>query len=161
MRKLKTTNMGTPLTPEKLYLLRRLRKARRLTKKVPLFAFQMMKEEHPDYTYEEYCADLRRRSKPKPKRKGKSPLMRYGRYWRIQKLVKEFHAKGNHDCIRRANILRQNITKRYKIRYSINKEGAEYSFSALIPIERIETLVHSINQCKTAEEAEALILSFK
>ncbi|WP_289035014.1 hypothetical protein, partial [uncultured Flavobacterium sp.] len=69
--------MGKPFTPQRLANIRRMRKARRLYKKQPLFAYDILCKEYPDYTYDKFWDDLRYRRKPK-RRKGKSALVRYG-----------------------------------------------------------------------------------
>ncbi|WP_316787752.1 hypothetical protein [Pedobacter frigoris] len=142
-----------PFSPERLHHIRRLRKARRYFKQTPLFAFGRMVEEYPDYSFEQFTDDLRRRTKPK-KRKGRSPLTRYGRFRRIEKLLSEFRLTGDHDAIRKAIRLRKHLVHPYRVQFRIGKDRYEHCFSALIPIEQIEELVSSLSSVTSMEQAQ-------
>lgn len=48
-------------SPERLYKIRRLRKARRLFKQIPLFAYHIMRTTDEQYKYEDFLDDLRLR----------------------------------------------------------------------------------------------------
>ena len=50
--------------------------ARRLNRKYPLFAIEMMREKYPDYNEEQFKEDTRIKKKGKSMRKVKSPLKR-------------------------------------------------------------------------------------
>lgn len=136
-----------------------MRKARRLFKIAPLFAYQMMCQDYEQYTYPQFLDDLRRRT-PKRKRKGKSPLVRFGRYSRINKLINEYQSTGNFDLLREADRLRGVITKPYRVLVKIKNRYKEYFFSALIPMCQIEELMMKINGCKTEEEVEKIVEQF-
>ena len=151
--------MGRPFSPERLMLIRRMRRARRLHKQVPLFAFALMQQEYPEYTFSDFYSDLRLRSKPK-RRKGKSPLVRFGRYWRIQELISRFHATGDYDLLRRANKLRAQLTKPYRVLVKLKGEAIEYTFSPLIPIGRMEQLMQKFKGCETEQQVDAVIAEF-
>jgi len=142
-------------SPKRLFLIRRLRKARRLWKKQPLFAYHMMQEQYPGYTFAEFQEDLRLRSR-KRKRKGKSGLCRYGRYQKIQQLLDEFHMTRDFDRIREADRLRRNITKPYRVMIRLEGETREFEFQAVVPVERIKALVQNARACKTWSEFEIL-----
>lgn len=60
-------------SPERLQHIRRLRKARRLFKQQPLFAYNIMSGSYEDYSLSDFLEDLRYR-KPRKKKKGKKFL---------------------------------------------------------------------------------------
>ena len=148
--------MGKPFSPERLANIRRMRKARRLYKKQPVFAFAIMVAEYPEYTIEKFWDDLRYRRPPK-KKKGKSSLVRYGRYRRMEQLNGQYLATGNLEYGLQAVRLRRNMTKPYRVLVRVSGQEIEYSFSPLIPIERIENLVRELSNCKDLAEADKLI----
>jgi hypothetical protein len=152
--------MGKPFTPERLENIRRMRRARRLYRKAPLFAFEMMREEYPQYTYENFCDDLRYRTARKRKR-GKSQLARYGRYRRMEKLKEQFRQTGNSDFALQAQKLHRNMTKPYRVLARVSGETWEYTLSPLIRIDDIEKLVALLNDCPTVEDAHALVGQFR
>lgn len=152
--------MVTPLTPEKLQNLRRLRKARRLYKQTPLFAYQLMQQEYPNYSYAKFMDDLRRRTKKKIRKK-KSPLVIFGRYWRIDKLMVQFRSTKDFTLLEMAIKLRKNITKPYRMLVKLKGECMEFTFSPFTPIERIEQLNERFKQCTTQEEIEKVFNDFK
>ncbi len=149
-----------PFSPERLAHIRRLRKARRLFKTQPLFAFLLMKADYPGYTHTEFLDDLRRRSKKKHKAK-KSPLCRYGRYLRIDKLMTRYRETGEDVLILQAMRLRANITRPYRVLVRLAGQYTEYFFSPLISIERIEKLNENFCACKTWEEVERVREEFE
>jgi hypothetical protein len=146
-------------SPERLLKIRRLRKARRLFKTTPLFAYTQMKAIYPDYTYEEFLDDLRPRRIRKAKKK-KSSLARFGRYLRIEQLKSQFRLTRNYECIIKAEQLRRNITKPYRVMVKLKENCMEYTFSPLIPIGRIEQLVISLNSCKSEQEVDQAVNQF-
>lgn len=145
---------------ERLYSIRRLRKARRLFKRFPLFAFEMMRETYPEYEYELFWDDLRRRT-PKKKRKKKSPLVRYGRYWRMDKLISQFRLTKNFELIEQANQLRRQITKPYRMVIRLKGMRKEYFFSPFISIERIEELNRKFKIDMTEQQVDAIVDEFR
>lgn len=151
---------GQPFSPERLRNIRRLRKARRLFKQTPLFAFHLMELEYPGYTQDEFLEDLRRRTKRKPKPK-KTPLNRYGRYYRIQVLKERYANTGDEEAIRMAMKLQAVITKPYRFLVRFKNQAKEFSLSPLIPISRVEELNQSFTTCKTMVEVEQLIDAFQ
>ncbi len=151
--------MGKPFTPQRLAAIRRMRKARRLYKKQPLFAYDMLRTEYPGYTYDQFRDDLRYRRKPK-RRKGKTPLARYGRYWRMQQLTAQYSSTGNIVYGLQAQRLRKYMTKPYRVKVRIGREVLEYRFSPLIRIEAIEQLTAALPQCSTPAEADTLVEQF-
>ncbi|WP_118975766.1 hypothetical protein [Taibaiella koreensis] len=146
-------------SPERLFKIRRLRKARRLFKKEPLFAFHNMCIEYPDYTITEFQDDLRRRTKKK-KKFSKTPLSRYGRYWRMLQLKDRYQCTKDEKLIIKAMKLQANMTKPYRLRVRLKDLCWEYQFSPLIPIGEIESLVQQFNACQTEREVETIYKTF-
>lgn len=151
--------MGKPFSPERLENLRRMKKARRLNKRQPLFAFLLMSGEYTDYTYEQFLDDLRYRRPPK-KRKGKSGLVRFGRYRRMESLIVEYQLNGNIETAIKAKQLRERMTKPYRVQFRVKGEVMEYQLSALIPIEQIEKFVAELADCKSSVQANELFDRF-
>lgn len=152
--------MGKPFTPERLMNIRRMRKARRLFKKQPLFAFETMCNEYPDYTYQLFSDDLRYRKKPK-KRKGKSPLVRFGRYRRMEKLNDLYRTTKNIEYALQSQRLYRRMSQSYRVMVRINGYVNEYAFSPLIPIEKIEWLTAELGKCSTERQADELVDQFR
>lgn len=152
--------MGKPFTAERLQNIRRMRRARRLFKKQPLFAFETMRSTYPDYTAEQFADDLRYRTKPK-KRKGKSSLARFGRYRRMEKLGELYRATQNSDYALQAQNLRRRMTQPYRILVRLEDGTMEYSFSSLIPIEKIELLTAELPKCRTQQQATEKVKQFR
>lgn len=152
--------MGKPYTPERLASIRRMRKARRLFKKEPLFAYDILSREHPSYSLDDFWEDLRYRTNPK-RRKAKSPLTRFGRFRRMEQLNELYWATENADYALKAQQLRRNMTKPYRMLLKIEGKIWEYSFSALIRIEEMERLSKELSGCKTLNEVETHIEQFR
>ncbi|WEK21325.1 MAG: hypothetical protein P0Y49_09245 [Candidatus Pedobacter colombiensis] len=146
-------------SPERLMHIRRLRKARRLYKKIPLFAYYQMLQEYPGYALSEFWEDLRIRRKPKPKSK-KSNAIKYGRYWRIQKLLKAYGDTGDINLMVQAKKLQERIAKPYQVFVKLGRECYEFSFSCYIPLEKIEMLTKQFRACKTVEEIDTVNKQF-
>jgi hypothetical protein len=152
--------MGNPFTPQRLENIRRLRKARRLFKQTPLFAFHLMKQDYPDYTNEQFVDDLRRRSKTKQK-KSKTTLCRYGRYNRFLSLTRQFQDSGDQRLAEQAMQLRRNMTKPYRVLVRCGRESREFSLSPLIPFRDVEELNRQLCTCQTMLEAVELVENFR
>lgn len=152
--------MGKPFTPERLERIRRMRKARRLYKKQPLFAFQMMLTDYPDYTHELYMDDLRYRKKPK-KRNGRFNPHRFGRYSKIMELLRQYERTGNSDFALRAIQMRAYMTRPYRVLVRVGGEEIEYSFSPRIPVRSIENLLSQFSGCKTEAEVGSIVSEFR
>lgn len=152
--------MGKPFTPERLANIRRLRKARRLYKKQPLFAYHQLCGEYFNYSHEQFLNDLRYRNKPK-QRKGKSTMLRYGRYRRMEKLLDLYRETDNMEYALTALQLRRNLTKPYRVLVKIAGETWEYSFSPLIAIQQIENLISALAPCRTVKEVEELVERYR
>lgn len=149
--------MSSKFSPERLYRIRRLRRARRLWKQQPIFAYPQMREEYPTYSYEEFCDDLRRRSKERRRRKGRSPLVRYGRYGAFLRLMADYQSNGSWESVRRAMALRKRMTMPYRLRVQIGGQGYEYTLSPYIPQSQIEELALNVRACKSFNEVERMV----
>lgn len=151
--------MRKQFSPERLANIRRLRRARYLYRKLPLFAFEMMKAQFPGYDYQQFLEDLRYRRPPK-KRKSRTGLLRYGRYSRIEQLNASYMVTGKIEFALKAMQLRRNIAKPYRVVLRLKGEQLEWQFSPLIRIERIEELVAVLAHCTDATQAQKLIDRF-
>ena len=151
--------MGKPFSAERLFNIRRIRKARRLFRQQPLFAFALMCEVYTDYTYFNFLDDLRYRKAPK-KRKGKAALQRYGRFDRVQQLMERYKETRNLDDAIAAKRLRDLMTKPYRVWYRCEGVTVEVCFSPLIPLIQIENLVLRLKSVQTGEEAQGLVAEF-
>jgi len=152
--------MGKKFSPERLASLRRMRMARRLFKKQPLFAYCMMLEAYPDYTHAQFLDDLRYRRPPKS-RKGKNGIQKYGRYCRMEELLHRYRQDGNIAHALQAQKLRERMAKPYRVRVTIGSYRLEYGFSPLVPIAHIGHLVGSLGRCSTEQEADRLVQQFR
>ncbi|WP_130855625.1 hypothetical protein [Olivibacter jilunii] len=154
--------MKTPRTfsPERLAKIRRMRKARRLWKQVPLFAFSLMAAEYPGYSHMAFLCDLRRRS-PKKRRHAKAYLSRFGRYLRMQELAKRFKLEGNIEDGIKAQVLQKNMTKPYRLLTRTKDGSMEFLFSPLTPIVQIERLSQSLRNCRSNSEVESMVEAFR
>lgn len=152
--------MGKPFSKERLLKIQRLRKARRLWAKEPLFAFFIMQELYKDYTYAEFMDDLRLR-KPRKKKQGKSQRIKYGRYNRMNQLYTEYELTGNLNYAIEAEKLFRRLRKPYLLRVRINGIRIEYTFNACIPLKAIENLNQEIQNCASEAEVDAKVKVFR
>ncbi len=152
--------MGKPFTPERLANIRRMRKARRLFRKQPLFAYTLMVESYPGYCYLQFVDDLRLR-RPRKRKKGKSPLVRYGRYNRMEELKAKYRNTGNIDYAIQAQKLRKHLTKPYRVQVRLYKQIIEYNFSPVVNIREIEQLVEKLSACENESQADIIVADFR
>lgn len=149
------------LSPESLYKLRCLRKARRLWKSVPMLAYAIMCDDYPGYTYEHFLSDLRPKGKRKTKSKcGKNPLQRYGRYTRMQQLVQDYYCTKALEPLIQASKLKARMALPYQMEIAISGECRRYQFSPRISLADMEQLNEAIEKCATASEADRLYEDF-
>lgn len=148
--------MSNAFSPQRLAAIRRMRQARRLFKVQPLFAFHQMLVDYPAYTVEDFWEDLRYRSRPK-RRKGRCPLVAYGRYSRMMQYRELYRSTGIAEYGLHVLRLRKNMTKPYRVLVKIKGEAGLYTLAATIPIERIERLTSDLQTCVGLQEAERLI----
>lgn len=153
-------NKRGPLSKESLEKLRRLRKARREQKNFPLFAFAEMQSEFCEYSEGDFAEDLRRRSKPKKKRAKKNPLLKFGRYRKIQALLVEFDRTHDFSLIERANKLRPLIRQYYRVKIRKGDHACEYFYAPECDYDKIAVLCNKMGKCATWEEVDALDKAF-
>lgn len=152
--------MGRKFTPERLESTRRMRRARRLYRKQPLFAYAILSGEYMEYSYEQFLDDLRYRTKPKRKEK-KTMLTRYGRYRRMAELLERYRNTGELEPAIQAQRLRKRMTKPYRVLVKINGESIEYGFEPTIAIAEIERLTSDLKFCKSEKDADEMIAEFR
>lgn len=140
--------------------IRRLRKARRYFRQIPLFAFHDMQQEYPNYTYEEFLDDLRYR-KPRKKRKAQNQLKKFGRYERMQKLLTLYRLTQEVAHAIEAKKLRDRLSKPYRVRVRMDNQYIEYNLSPLARIEDVEKLTGQLATVRTEQEADHLITEFR
>lgn len=152
--------MGKPFTAERLEAIRRMRKARRLFRNEPLFAYMLLSLEYVDYSYAQFLDDLRYRTKAKRK-ETKSTLTRFGRYRRMLELLDRYEKTGVLDYAIQAQRLRKRMTKPYRVLIKINGQCIEYGFEPTIAIAEIERLTANLNGCATERDADQMIAEFR
>lgn len=152
--------MGKPFTPERLAAIRRMRRARRLYRQQPLFAYHILCGIYPGYSHEKFMEDLRYRRPPKHRR-GRNSLTRYGRYARMEQLADRYQQTGNTEDALQAMRLRRNMTKPYRVMAKVGKVRLEYTFSPLVPIRHIEELVGRLAACRSEDEADSIVQDFR
>jgi hypothetical protein len=148
-------------TPERLIATRRVRAARRLFKRFPLFAHEMMQEKYPDYSYQDFLNDLpKKKIKRKSYRRVKNPLRAYGRFFQIESMLSEYQATLDPLFVLKAQKLRDRITKPYEI--VVRKAGViiEYSIPAFVSYKAIEQLVSSFREARSIDEVQQLFKNF-
>lgn len=152
--------MGKKFTPERLANIRRMRKARRLYRKEPVFAFATMLNTYPDYTHEQFLDDLRYRKPPK-RRKGKAVLLRYGRYQQMLRFLELYKRTENVEYAIQAQRLRSRMTKPYRVLARVCGETWEYNFDPTISLHEIERLTIALSTCKTVKEVDKMVEEFR
>lgn len=141
-----------PFSSERLFHIRRLRKARRLFRQAPLFAFDEMRQQYSGYTYREFMDDLRPRSR-KRKRHTRNPLARYGRFDRMENLILQYRQTKETELALQALALRKHISQPYRVLARSKNFSLVFTLCPLIPIRAIEKLVTDLQNCKTELEA--------
>lgn len=102
--------------------------ARRLNRKYPLFAIEMMREKYPDYNEEQFKEDTRIKKKGKSMRKVKSPLKRQGRWPLFEKAMLNFYATKDQKYLEEAQRLRSRMFLPFGIELRLGKMGKWYEF---------------------------------
>lgn len=152
---MKKPKKGIPWSIERKEDRRRMNLARRLWKRFPLFALNEMQEEYPGYTEIQLKDDLRRRT-PEKKMKGKSQLIRYGRFQKIEDLMREFNRTGNVDFAIIAAKLRLKITKPYILNIPIGDEMLECRYHPKINYRTMMDFYRKAKHCGSREALEQL-----
>jgi len=128
--------------------------AKRLWKKLPIFAFQTILEHNPEYSLNQFAEDIVYKKKAKVK-KNKSNIERYGRYWKYREVLNLYLSTKNEEHYFAAKRLRDNMTKPYRISIKYSGEpGKEYSFDATIRYDSIQEIVSLSKTCKSIQEFE-------
>lgn len=135
--------MSRILSEEAKLSIRRKRKAKRLFRDVPLFAFNLLNDEIGNYSYDQFSIDITYR-KPRKKRKSRSPLVRYGRFKEIQKHLGNWYATKDPSYLLIAQQLRNRITQPYRMQIRVGQEFYEFTFDPTYSID----LIREINQIK-------------
>jgi hypothetical protein len=118
---------------------RRKRVARRMAKRFPLFAAQIVAEEFKGYTHEDLEADLKG-AKPRKKKKGKSQLQRQGRYPLMQQALSKYHLTGETKYLNEAQQWRKKLFLPYEIVCSLDGERRVYTFPGTVSVRVIKDL---------------------
>lgn len=119
---------------------RRKRVAKRMAKRFPLFAVQIMKEEFKDYNYEQFEADLAGKKLPK-KRRAKSPMVRQGRYLAMKKALANYRQTKEVKYLIEAKRLRERMFQPYQIEFRLGKERRRMQFPSTTSIRLMRELV--------------------
>ena len=148
-----------PFTPDRLLRIRRVRKARFLWEKLPLLAFEEMRQQYSNYSYNQFLDDLRRRS-ARRKKKIKTPLDRFGRYGEMKRLASLFQETGDVKAGIRANQLRKVLTKPYRVRIRIGGKTWEFTYPPTIAYKAISSFVNAASRCPTWVDFDILEAQF-
>lgn len=123
---------------------RRKNVAKRMAAKYPLFAVEIMKDEHGfrDYNMEQFEKDIAGKRFTKYKRKGSEKYMkRFGKYELFKKAMLNFHQTNDSKFLIEAKKWKQNIHKKWKIEFRLNKDVKEYQFPATYSFSIIKQLM--------------------
>jgi hypothetical protein len=135
---------------------RRRRVAKRMLKRFPLFAVEFMHEEFPTYDLDTWIADVTRKTrKGRSFRRIKSPMVRQGRYWEMQKMLSEYNMTGDVEFLYKAQKLRKNMYLPFEIDFRLKKEVYTWPFPSTYPIRMIRDL--SAIKFKSWDELETII----
>lgn len=126
---------------EKRRVMRRRRVAKRMAKRCPMFAVELMQDEFPGYTYEEFEADISRKSrKGKSIRHPKSPLKRQGRYPLFAKAMSNYHNTGELRYLEEAQRWRNRLFLDFEVVFTLGKERKRFRFPSTTSLSIIEDL---------------------
>jgi hypothetical protein len=128
------------------------RKVRYYNKRFGLFGCLFLNEVM-QVTIEDYHAALKK-LKPTKKRKGKSPLRRFGRFLKIENLVVQYHQSGDLKFLIEAQRLRINITKPYQVKIIFKGVIKIYSYAPTLSYALVVELFSLARQSKSFEEYE-------
>jgi len=130
---------------------RRRRKAQRTWKQQPLFAYNILLQDFPDYSPENFVGDLSA-SKSKVNKSKKSFLVRYGRYPVMMKLLAKWEISKEVLIGLEIIKLRRNMTKPYRLVATFRKEKWCFEYPATYSITTMENLVAAAGESKSLEE---------
>lgn len=122
-------------------LARRRRVAKRMAKRYPMMAVQFMQDEFPGYTYEEFEADISRKTrKGKRYRRPKSPLIRQGRYPLYADAMANYRRTKEQKYLIEAQHWRNRLFLPFELVFSLKGERRHYSYSSTTSIKVINQL---------------------
>lgn len=99
---------------------RRRRVAKRMAKRFPLFAVELMQAEFPGYTLEMFEADISRPTrKGKSYRTAKTPLSRMGRYPLFRRAMLNYQQTGNQEYLVEAQRLRNRMHLNFEVWFGL------------------------------------------
>lgn len=119
---------------------RRWRVADRMLKKAPLFAAQIMQDEFPGYTEEDFIHDVTRKRRKGKKRKGKSPLKRQGRYPFMMRHLANYQLTKDPEHLRKAQEMRNRMFNPIELVFSLNGESKTVSFPSTTSVSFVQGL---------------------
>jgi len=124
---------------------RRRRVAKRLYKRFPLFAVEMMQEEFPGYTQEMFLDDvLRKGRKGTTYRRPKSPLKRQGRYVLYEQAMSRYFDTQDVAYLQEAQRLRNRLYLPFELVWRV--QGVQRWLT--LPSTTSVKLVHELSQIK-------------
>ncbi len=130
--------------------------ARRLYKKWPLIAYaEMVEIEGENYKMDDFIKDITIKQ-ASSKRKKKNTLVRYGRYWEIERLLAEYNQTKNMDALMAAQRLRSHIKDIYRVVVKIGNETKIYTYPATASYHSVKSFTEAVTSCKSFKEVEAL-----
>ena len=136
---------------------RRRRVAKRMAKRFPLMAVEFMQTEFPGYSYEEFVADISRKTrKAKSMRRAKSPLIRQGRYPLFEKAMSNYYRTGEQKHLEEAQRWRNRLYLPFELVFVLNGQKRHWVFHSETSLVVIETL-QKIKDYQTWEELEGKI----
>jgi len=130
------------------------RRVRWYHKKFGIFGYQFLKEKM-QVTEDEYQVALKS-LKPLKKKKGKNVLRRYGRYYEMEKMLLEYKKTEDPVYFLKAQKLRQNISKPYRLKVRYGKEVVEYSYPAVVDYKRIQELQNLVSSASCHNEFQII-----
>jgi hypothetical protein len=136
---------------------RRRRVAKRMLKRFPLFAVEIMQAEFPDYTYEEFIGDVTRKTrKGKSMRRPKSPLIRQGRYPLYQNAMSNYGLTGEQKYLEEAQHWRNRLYLPFQFLFALKGERRLYEYPSTLRLQVVDE-IKAIKGYQTWEELDAMI----
>jgi len=122
-------------------VMRRRRVAKRLAKRFPMFAVEIMQAEFPGYSYDEFVADISRRTrKGKSIRHPKSPLKRQGRYPLYEKAMTQYELTKDVKFLEEAQKWRNRLYLPFEVWFKLNGETKVITLHSETPLRTVEQL---------------------
>lgn len=148
--------IGKKMTFEVSNAAHRRATARRLNKKMPLFAFaEMVEMEGKEYNMAQFIEDITVKQKSAPRKK-RSMFVRFGRYHEMQRLISEYHQNHNQDLLYQAQRLRDNIKLPYTVLVRIGNESEYFNYPPTAGYNLIKRFTEAASTCQTWDEVREL-----